>query len=79
MSKTPKTDELVWMEQSGEYCGELVETAICSLRTAETTIANMVEWLEKNQPDVFSRGLWDVLTANAGTEARQARDEEVKP
>jgi len=67
MSKTPKTDELVKMEQSGEYFAELVETAIVSLRTSETTIANMVEWLEKNQPDVFKRGLWDAITANGAT------------
>lgn len=24
-------------------------------------ISVIVQWLEKNQPDVFSRGLWDVL------------------
>ena len=63
MSKTPKTDELVAMEQSGEYFGELVETAIVSLRTAENTIASIIEWLETNQPDVFRRGLWDAIAA----------------
>lgn len=64
MSKTPKTDELVRMEKSGEYFGELVETAIVSLRTAENTIVIIVEWLEKNQPDVFQRGLLDAITTN---------------
>ena len=32
----------------------------------ERTIAAMTAWLEKNQPDVFRRGLWDAITANAG-------------
>ena len=30
----------------------------------ERTIAAMTAWLEKNQPDVFRRGLWDAITAN---------------
>lgn len=25
------------------------------------TISAMIQWLEQNQPDVFSRGLWDAI------------------
>ena len=32
----------------------------------ERTLAAMTAWLEKNQPDVFRRGLWDAITANKG-------------
>ncbi len=29
----------------------------------EKTIRAMVAWLEKNQPDVFKRGMWDAINA----------------
>ena len=31
-----------------------------------TKLAKMTRWLEANQPDVFSRGLWDALEASSG-------------
>jgi len=32
---------------------------------AEAKLAATVKWLEANQPDVFSRGLWDVAALDA--------------
>jgi hypothetical protein len=34
-------------------------------KALKRTIAAMTAWLEKNQPDVFRRGLWNAITANA--------------
>ena len=34
-------------------------------RSLERTLAATTAWLEKNQPDVFRRGLWDAITAAA--------------
>ena len=31
----------------------------------------MTKWLEKNQPDVFRRGLWDAI--NASTSAKEGK------
>lgn len=28
---------------------------------ADAKISNIIGWLENNQPDVFSRGLWDAI------------------
>ena len=44
----------------------------------ERTIAAMTAWLEKNQPDVFSRGLWDAITANAHGDGREASERTVR-
>ena len=43
----------------------------------ERTIAAMTAWLETNQPDVFRRGLWDVITANAQGHGSVTRKEDV--
>ena len=32
-----------------------------ALPIMEDKITRIVEWLEKNQPDVFKRGLWDAI------------------
>ena len=34
-------------------------------RHRERQIAAIVTWLEANQPDVFSRGLWEVIPNSA--------------
>ena len=34
------------------------------LRVCEQRLADVVRWLEANQPDVFRRGIWDALTPN---------------
>ena len=31
---------------------------------AELRIKAIIEWLEKNQPNVFSRGIWDAVVAS---------------
>lgn len=35
--------------------------ALAADAAAERTISAMTAWLEKNQPDVFRRGLWDAI------------------
>lgn len=39
------------------------EEDIERLKICERRLRAMTEWLEANQPDVFSRGLWDALNA----------------
>jgi hypothetical protein len=34
-----------------------------NLKVAENKLTSMVLWLERYQPDVFQRGLWDALNA----------------
>lgn len=39
------------------------EAEIARLRLCERRLAAMTKWLEAEQPDVFSRGLWDAINA----------------
>jgi hypothetical protein len=41
--------------------GDLIESQQARIKQLEAKITAMVEWLEKNQPDVFARGLWDAI------------------
>jgi hypothetical protein len=38
-----------------------LDTANARITELESVIKCIVEWLESNQPDVFSRGLWDAI------------------
>ena len=38
---------------------------VASRDRALLTVATIVTWLEVNQPDVFKRGLWEVLAAKS--------------
>ncbi len=45
---------------NGAVQSEIYES-IKRMEMLETKIIAIVEWLEKNQADVFSRGLWDAI------------------
>jgi hypothetical protein len=36
---------------------------VVDMKTKDDKITAIVKWLEVNQPDVFSRGLWDAINA----------------
>lgn len=66
-----KSDDPEWMKAAkltrklkddrdaaaSEYTAALRER----VKELERTTKTIVEWLEQNQPDVFSRGLWDAI------------------
>lgn len=55
-----KMDDLITAAQlEMEAADEAAE--IARLRRCERRLAAMTRWLEVNQPDVFSRGLWDAI------------------
>lgn len=46
-----------------EMEGVDAEAEIARLRLCERRLVAMTNWLEAEQPDLFSRGLWDAINA----------------
>lgn len=45
-----------------ELANESKRTAMSEAKELRDRLTAMTTWLEANQPDVFMRGIWDVMT-----------------
>jgi hypothetical protein len=53
--------EARWEEEKKQSAWYKLEQAEKRIAELEGDVKAMVEWLEKNQPDVFQRGIWSAL------------------
>lgn len=53
--------EVIRLRKEHEEDLARMERATTELERQSAIIRRMAEWLEKNQPDVFQRGLWEAI------------------